>query len=392
MIDSPVLPALGGFAVLALLAFLQRKISKGGTPTAPVSPPPSPPEPGPSYSSPPDDPSDPEKYGGGPPPSDPPNSYHAKPPWPTRRALCWAIALFTLLLVVAITIAAVCGAGVCTAAPPSPPPPPPPTCPTDPTCSANTCNGKLFNEGLCCWDNTAMECTDDVCTTDGSSDEVLSLCLIGTPLATCFDGIANWVETDTDCGGGCTPCENHKRCAVNEDCDSAFCKIWVSPPSPPPPPRGRLLEYSQEWLNKWNGTNKYDSPPGICQNKDFLEPDKPDEDWDEDNKGLLVSSLPPTWSYSEHGFSCVSQRGEWLWWQGDEEIPDADWLGCQILGSASIFARPLANGVLPSDPSRLKVAPIDPIPVRLRRSLRSSLRPSTPPGLTRSSRLLPSSG
>jgi len=43
------------------------------------------------------------------------------------------------------------------------------------------------------------------------------------PQETCSDNIKNQDETDVDCGGSCSACENGKSCNVNSDCQSGFC-------------------------------------------------------------------------------------------------------------------------------------------------------------------------
>jgi hypothetical protein len=44
------------------------------------------------------------------------------------------------------------------------------------------------------------------------------------PCATCFDGVTDWDETDTDCGGAwCTACADGKHCLANNDCVSSLC-------------------------------------------------------------------------------------------------------------------------------------------------------------------------
>ncbi len=39
----------------------------------------------------------------------------------------------------------------------------------------------------------------------------------------CYDGIQNWDETDVDCGGSCSPCEEGSSCSIASDCISNYC-------------------------------------------------------------------------------------------------------------------------------------------------------------------------
>jgi len=39
----------------------------------------------------------------------------------------------------------------------------------------------------------------------------------------CNDGVENGGETDTDCGGDCSPCKNDSNCLVDGDCQSGNC-------------------------------------------------------------------------------------------------------------------------------------------------------------------------
>ena len=39
----------------------------------------------------------------------------------------------------------------------------------------------------------------------------------------CDDGQTNGTETDTDCGGECSPCADSERCAQDSDCQSDQC-------------------------------------------------------------------------------------------------------------------------------------------------------------------------
>lgn len=51
-------------------------------------------------------------------------------------------------------------------------------------------------------------------------------CFAGTCVS-CVDGLQNAEETDVDCGGGCAPCTNGKRCGANHDCAAGFCSSGV---------------------------------------------------------------------------------------------------------------------------------------------------------------------
>ena len=43
------------------------------------------------------------------------------------------------------------------------------------------------------------------------------------PAPTCTDGFRNGGETDTNCGGPCSPCPDGKACFVEGDCTSGVC-------------------------------------------------------------------------------------------------------------------------------------------------------------------------
>lgn len=42
------------------------------------------------------------------------------------------------------------------------------------------------------------------------------------PLPSCSDGLTNGAESDTDCGGSCSPCDRGQFCRTKEDCNEAF--------------------------------------------------------------------------------------------------------------------------------------------------------------------------
>lgn len=58
-------------------------------------------------------------------------------------------------------------------------------------------------------------------------------------IPTCFDGMQNGAETDTDCGGQfCRPCEDGRRCKLDRDCVNACDaanEICYTPTEIPPP-------------------------------------------------------------------------------------------------------------------------------------------------------------
>lgn len=70
---------------------------------------------------------------------------------------------------------------------------------------------------------------------------------------TCSDGMKNQDETDTDCGGSCTPCEDDESCLRDSDCISENCENYVC--------KAPAEEYkedtdndglSDEWENQYN--------------------------------------------------------------------------------------------------------------------------------------------
>jgi hypothetical protein len=73
---------------------------------------------------------------------------------------------------------------------------------------AGGCQLPLAAGGTC---NRMSQCTSSVCT--GGSCQSPS----------CTDGVKNGTETDTDCGGTCSPCANTKNCLVTGDCQSESC-------------------------------------------------------------------------------------------------------------------------------------------------------------------------
>src|SRR6185436_18632593 len=74
------------------------------------------------------------------------------------------------------------------------------------SCLTNCGTGKLCG--------MAVDCASGVCS--GSS--------VKCQAATCFDGVKNGTESDTDCGPGCTSkCADGKVCSGNADCTSKIC-------------------------------------------------------------------------------------------------------------------------------------------------------------------------
>lgn len=69
-----------------------------------------------------------------------------------------------------------------------------------------------------------LNCYNTGCDTGQTSNYVDEIDLIGVNKAeSCFDGLKNQDETDTDCGGTCKTCENGYRCLFDDDCTSNNC-------------------------------------------------------------------------------------------------------------------------------------------------------------------------
>lgn len=64
----------------------------------------------------------------------------------------------------------------------------------------------------------APGCTPDRGTSDGGSDD--------GPPPVCANRIRDPGETDTDCGGSCSPCDDGARCLVDGDCASGSCAAY----------------------------------------------------------------------------------------------------------------------------------------------------------------------
>lgn len=45
--------------------------------------------------------------------------------------------------------------------------------------------------------------------------------------ATCMDGVQNGSETDIDCGGTCSKCQDDAKCKINSDCENNLCRQGV---------------------------------------------------------------------------------------------------------------------------------------------------------------------
>lgn len=52
----------------------------------------------------------------------------------------------------------------------------------------------------------------------------------------CSNQIKDGIETDVDCGGNCTACENNKQCTSNNDCVSKNCSLGICIPQEPDEP------------------------------------------------------------------------------------------------------------------------------------------------------------
>jgi hypothetical protein len=111
-------------------------------------------------------------------------------------------------------------------------------------CSAptNSPDGTACNDGDACTQTDA--CQGGLCVgsnlicgggADGSpcmvnKDCLSGMCVMGVcqGAASCFDGIQNGTETDTDCGGGtCPTCAPGRKCLVGTDCVSGVCNAGV---------------------------------------------------------------------------------------------------------------------------------------------------------------------
>jgi hypothetical protein len=58
---------------------------------------------------------------------------------------------------------------------------------------------------------------------DDGNDSDLDDCTVDCAVPTCDDEILSGDETDVDCGGPCSPCEQCLECVTDLDCESGFC-------------------------------------------------------------------------------------------------------------------------------------------------------------------------
>jgi len=101
------------------------------------------------------------------------------------------------------------------------------------TCSDGVTNGDETDAD--CGGPTCAACSlGDDCAANGDCASgacdvgVTDTCVPGS-VATCFDGVANGDETDTDCGGpACAPCSLGDVCAGDGDCSSGACDVGNS--------------------------------------------------------------------------------------------------------------------------------------------------------------------
>ena len=129
-----------------------------------------------------------------------------------------------------------------------------PACADGESCAAPAdCASGICDTGLCvaaptCTDGetngseTDLDCGGDCdpcplnehCTHDDDCSSGLcmsSQCAAPKPLdPSCTDGQKNASESDTDCGGACSPCAVNKRCGVSADCESLVCSSVCQPP------------------------------------------------------------------------------------------------------------------------------------------------------------------
>jgi hypothetical protein len=99
---------------------------------------------------------------------------------------------------------------------------------TDTDCGGPDC--APCGQGKFCM--TPSDCQSNSCNFNGDA----GTCGPGN----CKDGIANFGETDVDCGGptSCPRCQTSQICSMPSDCDSGACNKMVNPHlcAPPPPP------------------------------------------------------------------------------------------------------------------------------------------------------------
>ena len=76
-------------------------------------------------------------------------------------------------------------------------------------------------------------CTNNTCQREFIVFAIFGCCQYSLKMVisigpTCFDGLTNAVETDTDCGGEkCPACADNKKCSVNSDCISKDCSSGI---------------------------------------------------------------------------------------------------------------------------------------------------------------------
>ncbi|QQR90796.1 MAG: hypothetical protein IPJ88_03400 [Myxococcales bacterium] len=81
-------------------------------------------------------------------------------------------------------------------------------CPADSSCSSAVCI-----------ENTCLVYSDDSLCNQNQWCHPDNACI-----DFCSDGLFDYDETDTDCGGSCSPCTDGAGCASNDDCISKTCK------------------------------------------------------------------------------------------------------------------------------------------------------------------------
>ncbi len=99
---------------------------------------------------------------------------------------------------------------------------------TDVDCGGGECN--KCEDGKDCKKNSdcsSGKCEEGTCAEDGEDPQ---------PGETCSNSKKDGDETDTDCGGSCSPCANGKSCSANGDCTSGNCDGGVCAESSGPGP------------------------------------------------------------------------------------------------------------------------------------------------------------
>ena len=98
------------------------------------------------------------------------------------------------------------------------------------TGSEATSSGGEGSSGTCGCSSSSTSSESGSSTSSGSSSTrsstgVESSSGSSTGGSLCMDGLANGDESDIDCGGSCTPCENFLRCDDPGDCASMACHL-----------------------------------------------------------------------------------------------------------------------------------------------------------------------